>query len=97
MTRKARTLPMLAAGAVAAFATVAIVAGQSASGWDLSWSAVTGGGGRSTGPGYELRGAVVPVAGNSTGGAYAVQGGFFGGDSIKFKRFAPATAKDGLN
>ena len=82
---------------LAALASVAIVGGQAASGWDISWNAVTGGGGRSTGPGYELRGAIVPVAGSSTGGTYTVQGGFYGGDSIKFKRFAPATAKDGLN
>lgn len=97
MSRNSRTMPALAAGAVAALATVAIVAGQSASGWDLSWNAVTGGGGRSTSPGYELRGAIVPVVGNSSGGAYTVQGGFYGGDSIRFKRFAPVTAKDGLN
>ncbi len=90
-------MPVLAAGAVAALATVAIVAGQSASVWDLSWNAITGGGGKSTGAGYELRGAIVPVGGRSTGGVYTVQGGFFGGDSIKFKRFAPETARDGIN
>ena len=84
-------------GAAAALAGVALVGGQAASGWDLSWNAITGGGGRSTAPGYELRGAVVPVAGSSTGGDFGLQGGFFAGEAAKYLRFTPSISRDGVN
>jgi hypothetical protein len=84
-----------AASAVAALATVAIVAGQAASGFDLSWNAITGGGGKSSGGGYVLQGAIIPVDGSSSGGSYALQGGFFAGEAIKIKKYLPEVAKDG--
>ena len=87
----------LALAALGALATVAIVGGQAASGWDLSWNAITGGGGRSTGGSYQLQGAVIPVDGRSQGGSYVLQGGFFAGDSIVFTSFLPAIARDGIN
>lgn len=87
----------LAGAAIAGVATVALVGGQSASGWDLFFSTITGGGGKSTGATYELQGAIVPIAGSSSGGGYVVQGGFFAGESVKFEGFAPAIAKDGVN
>jgi hypothetical protein len=85
------------AGAAAALGAVAIVGGQAASGWDLSWNAITGGGGRSTAEGYELRGAVVPVAGSSGAGDYRVQGGFFAGEAAKYVGFTPSISRDGVN
>jgi hypothetical protein len=85
------------AGAAAALGAVAMAGGQAASGWDLSWNAITGGGGRSTAPGYELRGAVLPVAGTSTGGDYRVQGGFFAGEAAKYLGFTPSISRDGVN
>ncbi len=97
MTRVDLRLAGVAAAATAALAGVAIVGGQAASGWDLSWNAITGGGGRSTAPGYELRGAVVPVAGGSSGGAYNVQSGFFAGEAAEFVGFLPSIARDGVN
>jgi hypothetical protein len=92
--------PRLAAVSVAAacaLATVAIVGGQAASGWDLSWNAITGGGGKSSGGSYQLQGAILPVDGRSQGGGFVVEGGFFAGDSIEFTSFLPALARDGLN
>ena len=84
-------------GGIAGLAIVAIAAGQAASGWDLSWSGVTGGGGKSSGGGYELQAAIVPVDGSSSGGTYVVQGGLLAGESTKFKGFMPVVAKDGVN
>ncbi|MEX0782013.1 MAG: hypothetical protein WD557_05135 [Dehalococcoidia bacterium] len=87
----------LAAAAAGALATVAIVGGQAASGWDLSWNAITGGGGKSGGGSYQLQGAVIPIDGRSQGGSYVVTGGFFAGDSVEFNGFVPAIARDGIN
>lgn len=93
---RVRTAWLAAAGA-GALATVAIVAGQSASGWDLSWSTITGGGGRSSGGSYQVNGAIIPVDGRAQGGGYVLQGGFFAGDSVKFNSVLPALARDGVN
>ena len=51
---------------------------QSGGGYDLSWSTIDGGGGRSSGGTYVLEGTVgQPDAGAMTGGAYALAGGFW--------------------
>lgn len=97
MNARVRTLVLMATG-IASLGTIVIAAGQSAGAWDLSWNAITGGGGRSTGGGYELHGAIIPVDGTSSGGSYALSGGFFGGgEAVKFKKFHPGIAKDGIN
>ncbi len=51
-----------------------------AGGYDLSWWTVDGGGGRSSGGAYTLRGTVgQPDAGEMTGGSFRLVGGFWGG------------------
>lgn len=87
----------LAGGALASLAAVAIVGGQAASGWDLSWNAITGGGGNSAGGGYEVNGAVLAVDGRAQGGSYVLEGGFFAGEEIEFESVLPAIARDGVN
>lgn len=92
-----RRLAVAGGAAAAALATVAIVAGQSASGWDLSWNAITGGGGKSSGANYFLEGAVIPVDGQSSGGGFILNGGFYGGgQEVKFDLYLPELAKDGV-
>lgn len=97
MARFPRTrLAVVGAAGAAAFATVAIVAGQSASGWDLSWNAITGGGGKSSGANYFLEGAIIPVDGRSSGGGYVLNGGFYGGgEEVTFDLYLPELARDG--
>ncbi|MGH2608795.1 MAG: hypothetical protein ACRDHF_06850 [Tepidiformaceae bacterium] len=97
MSRVDLRLAGVAAAACGALAAVAVVGGQSASGWDLSWNAITGGGGKSSAAEYQLQGAVVPVAGSSSGAGYVLQGGFFAGEPVKFLGFTPSIAKDGVN
>lgn len=95
--RRDYRLAGIALSAVGALATVAIVGGQAASGWDLSWNAITGGGGESSGGSYQLQGAIVPIDGRAQGGSFVLQGGFFAGDSIEFTSYLPAIARDGIN
>ena len=61
-----------------AFAALAYA--QTGGGYDLSWSTVDGGGGTfSTGGTYELGGTIgQPDAGTLSGGAYSLEGGFWG-------------------
>lgn len=59
-------LPLLLASATAAY--------------DLSWWSVDGGGGKSTGGGYTLQGAVgQPDAGQMRGGNFSLSGGYLTG------------------
>lgn len=61
-----------------AFAT--ILSAQSGGGFDLTWSTVDGGGGKSTSDNYALQGtAGQPDAGAMSGGNFALQGGFWAG------------------
>jgi len=54
---------------------------QSGGGYDLTWSTVDGGGGRSEGGGYSLSGTIgQPDAGVATGGPYTLRGGFWSCD-----------------
>jgi hypothetical protein len=59
--------------------TLASVAGaQSGGGYDVTWSTVDGGGGRSTGGAYTLEGTVGQAdAGTQSGAGYALGGGFW--------------------
>ncbi len=68
--------------AVAACAAVvaSTAAAQMGPNLDLSWSTIDGGGGASTGGGFELRGTIgQPDAGAMSGGAFALSGGFWTG------------------
>jgi hypothetical protein len=50
--------------------------------FDLSWHTIDGGGGTSTGGGYELSGTVgQPDVGEMAGGTYSLTGGFWAGSS----------------
>jgi hypothetical protein len=76
--RGALALPVLA---LLGLAVVAVAAAQSgsASGYDLSWWTVDGGGGTVQGGGYTLRGtAGQPDAATWSGASYTVAGGFWG-------------------
>ncbi len=70
---------------------------QSASGWDLSFSGVTGGGGSSSQSPYALQGAIQPIGGQSSAESFKVASGFFGGGvAEKIRRILPAVAADGI-
>lgn len=72
---------------------------QTASGYDLSWRAFSGGSNAVSNDGnYQLRSVVSQTfTGHSAQGAYAVDSGFLGGQTGKSKRFLPQLAKDGTN
>ncbi len=89
-------------------ALVSTATGQSGGQYELSWSTIDGGGGRSTGGDYALVGTIgQPDAAWSSGGDYELLGGFWPGgplcfvDFYSFARFAeqwlytgPALAAD---
>jgi len=83
------TNPLRRAGRRALLACLVLLAAvpvlaQSGGVYDLSWSTVDGGGGTVlTGGAYRVTGTVgQPDAGLSTGGAYALGGGFWGGGAV---------------
>ena len=62
--------------------------GQSSGGYELSWSTIDGGGGRSTGGPYTLAGTIgQPDAAWSSGGQYELLGGFWPGGPICIVQF----------
>jgi len=76
---------------------VALVAGrqtasaQTGGGYDLAWNSIDGGGATfSTGGGYSLGGTIGQAdAGTSSGGAYALSGGFWAGVPANYNAFVP--------
>ena len=66
-------LLILATAALLLLAAVALAQG----GYDLSWHAISGGGGPSSGGSLVLDGGVVQPAGVMQGGKYQVAGGFW--------------------
>ncbi len=77
--RTKRFVLLLAVCALAFAAGTGAVYAQ-ATGFDLSWWTVDGGGGNSTGSGYALSGTIgQPDAGTLSGGDYQLQGGVWGG------------------
>lgn len=94
--RAGRMLALAGAG-VAASAVAVVVLAQSASGWDLAFSGVSGGGGFSAQSPYAVQGAIAPISGQSSAGTYKVASGFFGGGvAEKIRRIMPAVAADGI-
>jgi hypothetical protein len=81
---------------VAGLVAVGVAVAQVSGALDLSWNAITSGGGTSSGGTYVLTGAIgQPVAGGpSIGGSFAVTSGFLPGASqTQFRVFAPLLAK----
>ena len=66
---------------VIAIALLSVVSASALASYGLDWWTVDGGGGTSsTGGSYSLDGTIgQPDAGTSTGGGYALAGGFWGG------------------
>lgn len=95
--RAGRALALTGA-AVAASAMVIAALAQSASGWDLSFSGSTGGGGTSSQATLSLVGTIgQPFAGTSSLENFKVSSGFLGGGgSDKIRRIMPAVAADGI-
>jgi len=57
-----------------------LASAQTGDGYDLTWSTIDGGGGRSTGGTFTLEGTFgQPDAGTMTGGDYVLAGGFWTG------------------
>ena len=66
------------AALTAALLVVSIAVAQSGSGYDLSWSAIAGGGGSSRGGGHSLDGILGQFdTGMLSGGGYTLSGGFW--------------------
>jgi hypothetical protein len=62
--------------------------GQSTGEYEISWSTIDGGGGRSSGGPYELVGTIgQPDAAYSAGGSYELMGGFWPGGPLCFVDF----------
>jgi hypothetical protein len=80
-------LALLVAAILGASAALA----QTGGGYDLTWSTIDGGGGGSTGSGYQLTGTLgQPDAGATlNSGVYQLSGGFWGGASIDNKVYLP--------
>lgn len=66
-------------------------AAQTGGGYDLTWNSIDGGGATfSTGGGYSLGGTIGQAdAGASSGGAYALSGGFWAGVPAIYNAFVP--------
>ena len=74
---------------------VSTVAAQSGGGYDLSLSAIDGGGGTSSGGSYTMNGTIgQPDAGVMLGGDYTLAGGFWSGDTTIYRTFLPLVIKD---
>jgi hypothetical protein len=81
--------------------TLMLVAGvsssqaQSGGGYDLTWSAINGGGTTlSTGGTYSLGGTIGQAdAGSMMGGSYTLAGGFWSGTPAVYRVFLPLTLK----
>ncbi|MGD9933114.1 MAG: hypothetical protein AB7T37_05280 [Dehalococcoidia bacterium] len=88
----------LTGAAVAASAVAIVVLAQSASGWDLSFSGPTGGGGVSSQDNLSLVGTIgQPIVGVSSLETFKVSSGFLGGGgNDKIRRIVPAVASDGI-
>jgi len=57
---------------------------------DLTWFTIDGGGGASSGGGYQLIGSLgQPDAGRLAGGAYTLSGGFWGDATEQYAIFLP--------
>jgi hypothetical protein len=81
----------VAAGAVAALATVGVLA-QSGGGYQFELFGLPGGGGSSAAAGYEIQGALGQAfAGQVEGSGWVLDGGFFGGSAGEqtFELYAP--------
>jgi len=96
MTRKktlllAALIFCLAATALTGAGVVILAAPESPSaGYSIPWWTVDGGGGKSQGGPYILRGTMgQPDAGRSAGGSYALQGGFWSGATIEHQLYLP--------
>jgi hypothetical protein len=68
-----------------------VAVAQTGGGYDLTWNTIDGGGGTSTGGGYQLSGTLgQPDAGATlSGGVYSLSGGFWGGVLIGSQVFLP--------
>jgi hypothetical protein len=68
-----------------------VVHAQVGGGYDLTWSTVDSGGATfSTGSGTSLGGTIgQPDAGAMTGGAYTLEGGFWGGTAAHYRIYLP--------
>jgi hypothetical protein len=85
----------LGLGAAGALAAAAAVLAQSAGTYDLSFAAVTGGGGGSSAGQYALTGVLGQAAAEPLiGPNYRLQGGLLGAGESKFKAVAPMVARD---
>ena len=80
------------------------VFGQGGGDYELSWSTIDGGGGRSSGGVYELMGTIgQPDAAAMSGGDYELLGGFWPGgplcivDFERYARFADNWLQEGCN
>jgi hypothetical protein len=84
-------LALLVAAILAASAALA----QTGGGYDLAWSTIDGGGGKSAGGGYQLTGTFgQPDAGAILGdGVYSLSGGFWGGAATGARVYLPLTQR----
>ena len=93
MSPRRRWTAAIAGAAAAGVFGVSMVGAQTGGSYGITWFAIPGGGGTSSGGSYQLSGAIgQPIADSSTGGTYTVQAGFFGGSSQRFRLFMAGVA-----
>jgi hypothetical protein len=82
---------LLLLASVFSYRGISPVAAQSGGGYDLTWSAISGGGATfSTGGGYMLGSTIgQPAVDSTSGGSYSFNGGFWNGVNTIIHLFLP--------
>lgn len=88
MMPRQRILAMISGAALAGILGVSMVTAQTGGSYSVTWFALPGGGGTSSGGNYSVTGAIgQPFAGEAVDGSYTVQTGFFGSSGQRFQLF----------
>lgn len=92
---RSRWTALISGAALAGVLGVTMVTAQTGGSYNLTWFAMPGGGGTSSGGQYVVTGAIgQPFASQMTGSTYTVQTGFFGGSAQRFRLFMASVASE---
>jgi len=91
---KRKAIILAAALLVAALSVAGLALAQVSSSYDLSWNAISGGGGTMSSLNFRLQGGISPpAAGLSSSTGYRLEGGFWPGIWEWFRLYLPAIFK----